>query len=180
MAETRRRKETPATEPIRGASVETDAQEHALPPEPKASVMLIAHNQSIALRRALQALFASPAAGQFEVIVIDCASDDDPRAVGDAFPQATFLYLPDDFGATKAMNIAARSAKSAALFFVAPEIEISAEAVLQLAEHLETHSGDTAAVCPLLTKPDGEVAGQALPLPSRETLARACAGEAAT
>jgi GT2 family glycosyltransferase len=140
-------------------------------------VIFVTRDQTPELRRALTALFAAPGSANFETIVIDCASSDDVRGAAADFPQATFLYLPDNFGATKAMNIAARSAKSSVLFFLAPEVEISADGVLSLTAHLEDNASDTTAVCPLLVDADGAPVGQAQPLPSRTTLARACAGE---
>ena len=47
------------------------------PPAPKATAILIAHNQAAELRRALQALDRSQDRDRFEILVIDSGSQDD-------------------------------------------------------------------------------------------------------
>jgi GT2 family glycosyltransferase len=153
-----------------------------LPPEapsaPKATAILIAHNQAAELRRALQALERSQDRDRFEILVIDSGSQDDTETIGEEFPGITLLRLPHHFGATKAMNIATRTAKTDFLFFLSPDVEVVPDTVRLLTERLEAENEATA-VCPLLVDPEGRPAARVQPLPTRETLARICAGREA-
>jgi N-acetylglucosaminyl-diphospho-decaprenol L-rhamnosyltransferase len=145
------------------------------PPAPKATAILIAHNQAAELRRALQALERSKDRDRFEILVIDSGSLDDTETIGEEFPGITLLRLPHHFGATKAMNIATRTAKTDFLFFLSPDVEVAPDTIRLLTEHLEAES-DTTAVCPLLVDAAGTPIARIQPLPTRETLAQACAG----
>lgn len=141
------------------------------------SVILVTRNQAAELRRALTALEQSINREQLEVHVVDCGSHDEVRDVAAEFPDAQVLYMPDDFGATKALNMAVRSAKADLLFFLSPDVEVAADTIARLKERLESLS-DTAAVCPLLITADGAPAPLMQPLPTKETLQKICAGEA--
>src|SRR5258708_27150081 len=119
-------------------------------PEPvRVTVILITRNQATELRRALTALENSQQRDHMEILVVDCGSRDDIRAIGDKHPSVTMLYLPDDFGATKALNIALRSAKGDLLLLLSPDVEVAPDTVSSLVERLDQNS-DSAAVCPLL------------------------------
>jgi GT2 family glycosyltransferase len=145
------------------------------PPAPKATAILIAHNQAAELRRALQSLERSQDRDRFEILVIDSGSQDDTGNIGEEFPGITLLRLPHHFGATKAMNIATRTAKTDFLFFLSPDVEVAPDTIRLLTERLEAESEATA-VCPLLVDPEGRPVARAQPLPTRETLAQICAG----
>ena len=145
------------------------------PPAPKATAILIAHNQAAELRRALQALEHSQDRARFEILVIDSGSLDDTETIGEEFPGITLLRLPHHFGATKAMNIGTRTAKTDFLFFLSPDVEVAPDTIRLLTEHLEAESEATA-VCPLLVDAAGTPIARIQPLPTRETLAQACGG----
>jgi GT2 family glycosyltransferase len=145
------------------------------PPAPKATAILIAHNQAAELRRALQALERSQDRDGFEILVIDSGSQDDTGNLSEEFPGITLLRLPHHFGATKAMNIATRTAKTVFLFFLSPDIEVAPDTVRLLTERLEAESEATA-VCPLLVDATGAPVARIQPLPTRETMAQVCAG----
>lgn len=145
------------------------------PPAPKATAILIAHNQAAELRRALQALERSQDRDRFEILVIDSGSQDDTANIDQEFPSITLLRLPHHFGATKAMNIATRTAKTDFLFFLSPDVEAAPDTIRLLTERLEAESEATA-VCPLLVDPTGAPVARIQPLPTRETLAQVCAG----
>jgi GT2 family glycosyltransferase len=145
------------------------------PPPPKATAILIAHDQAGELRRAIQALERSQDRDRFEILVIDSGSQDDTENIGEAFPGITLLRLPHHFGATKAMNIATRTAKTDFLFFLSPDVEVAPDTIRLLTERLEAESEATA-VCPLLVDPEGRPVARLQPLPTRETLAQVCAG----
>src|SRR5579863_4166341 len=145
------------------------------PPAPKTTAILIAHNQAAELRRALQALERSRDRDSFEILVIDSGSQDDTGNIGEEFPGVTLLRLPHHFGATKAMNIATRSAKTDFLFFLSPDVEVAPDTIRLLTEHLEAET-DATAVCPLLIDSEGRPVARIQPLPTRESLAQVCAG----
>jgi GT2 family glycosyltransferase len=145
------------------------------PPALKATAILIAHNQAAELRRALQALERSQDRDRFEILVVDSGSQDDTGNISEEFPGITLLRLPHHFGATKAMNIATRSAKTDFLFFLSPDVEVAPDTMRLLTEHLEAET-DATAVCPLLIDSEGKPVARIQPLPTRETLAQVCAG----
>jgi GT2 family glycosyltransferase len=150
-----------------------------LPPEapapPKTTAILIAHHQAPELRRALGALERSQDRERFEILVIDSGSQDDTANIDQEFPGITLLRLPHHFGATTAMNIATRTAKTDFLFFLSPDVELAPDTVRLLTERLEAENEATAA-CPLLVDPAGRPVGRIQPLPTRETLAQVCSG----
>ena len=142
---------------------------------PKVAALLIALNQAAELRRALQALAASEPREQLEILVVDCASSDDTAEVADEFPGVTVLRLPQHFGATKALNIATRTARAEFLFLLSPDVEVSPDTVARLAEQLEANP-DTSAVCPLFIDAEGKVIARTRRFPDRESLAPVRAG----
>ena len=145
------------------------------PPAPKATAILIAHNHSAELRRALRALERSQDRDRFEILVVDSGSQDDTGNLNEEFPGITLLRLPHHFGATKAMNIATRSAKTDFLFFLSPDVEVAPDTIRLLTERLEAEN-DATAVCPLLVDAAGAPVARIQTLPTRETLAQICAG----
>ena len=151
MAETRRRDNK------RELAVETvpiPREEVEVPVEPRVSAILVAHNQAAALRRAIDALEKSQNRDRLEIIVVDCASDDESGQLDTEYENITLLRLPHNMGATRAMNIGTRTAKAETLFFVSPNVEVAPETVTRLADRLDA-AGDTAAVAPLLVDPEG-------------------------
>src|SRR6202162_2131220 len=113
---------------------------HEVPPAPKATAILIAHNQAAELRRALQALERSQDRDGFEILVIDSGRQDDSGNLSEEFLGITLLLLPHHFGATKAMNIATRTAKTVFLFFLSPDIEVAPDTLRLLTGRLEAES----------------------------------------
>ena len=146
------------------------------PPPPKTTAILIVHNQAAELHRALAALERSQDRQRFEILVIDSGSRDGTGNLGEQFPKATLLRLPHHFGATKALNIATRTAKTDFLFFLSPDVEVAPDTVRLLTERLEAEN-EAVAVCPLLVDPTGQPVARVQPLPTREALARVCAGQ---
>jgi GT2 family glycosyltransferase len=147
-----------------------DTSDETLPVTPKVAAILIARNQAAELRRALQALAASEHREQLEILVVDCASSDETAAAADEFPGVTVLRLPQHFGATKALNIATRTARAEFLLLLSPEVEVAPGTVARLAEQLEANP-DTAAVCPLFVDDGGKVVARTRRWPDRESLA---------
>jgi len=147
-----------------------DTSVETLPVTPKVAAILIARNQAEELRRALRALEGSERRELLEILVVDCASSDETAAVADEFPGVTVLRLPQHFGATKALNIATRTARAEFLFLLSPEVEVAPGTVAGLAEKLEAHA-DTAAVCPLFIDDGGKAVARMRRWPDRESLA---------
>lgn len=142
---------------------------------PRVSVVLVAFNQAPALRRAIEALERSQDRERLEILVVDCGSrDESPRLDAD-YPAVQILRLPQHFGATRAMNIAMRTAKADLVLLLSPNVEVAPDTVTRLAAHLTEDSGaedaSAAAVCPLLCDPSGQPAPRAYRIPSSDALA---------
>jgi GT2 family glycosyltransferase len=151
MAETRRR-DARREDPVETVPVPQEPVEEII--EPKVSAILVGYNQAEPLRRAIQALERSHDRERLEILVIDCGSRDESAQLDTEFEGITVLRLPMHLGATKAMNIAVRTAKAEVLFFLSLNVEVAPETVKQLAAKLEGEA-DVAAVCPLLVDPEG-------------------------
>jgi len=136
----------------------------------------VAFQQAPALRRAIEALDRSQGRERLEILVVDCGSQDETSRIDAEYPSVTMLRLPHHLGATRAMNIATRTAKAELLLFLSPDVEVAPETVGALADRLDADAS-TVAACPLLSKPDGSQALKAGALPTRETLEAACRGE---
>jgi GT2 family glycosyltransferase len=122
---------------------------------PRVSAVLVSYNQAEALRRAIQALEQSRDREKLEILVVDCGSQDDSSRLDAEFPAINMLRLPHHFGATKAMNIATRTAKADLIFFQSPSVEVQPDTIPKLAAALEEDAEATAA-CPLLLDPGGQ------------------------
>jgi GT2 family glycosyltransferase len=152
--------------------VETEIRDDA---PRRVSVILVAHNQAAGLRRAIQVLESASDRDRFEILLVDLGSEDQSGRLDDEFPNVTVLRLPHHFGATKAMNIATRTAKGQYLFFLSPNAEPAANTVDQLASHLDGDDAITAAV-PLLVDSAGRATPHIWKLPTREFFAASAGG----
>lgn len=177
MPQTRRR--TTERTARREEAIETVPEEQpevsAAPGEPKVSAILVVHNQAAALRRAIEALERSHDRERLEILVVDCGSQDESGQIDSEYESVTVLRMPHHFGATKAMNIATRTAKAEFVFFLSPSVEVAPDTVKQLAERLDPDV-DAIAVCPLLVDVEGRPVSKIQDLPTRATLAAACHG----
>jgi glycosyltransferase involved in cell wall biosynthesis len=144
-------------------------------PAPKVSAILVAHNQAPALRRSIEALERSVGREHLEILVVDCGSQDESGQMDTEYERVTVLRLPLHFGATKAMNIATRTAKAEFVFYMSPEVEVMPETVAKLTDRLEADA-DATAVCPLLVNAQGQVVSRAWKTPTRDVFAQVCAG----
>ena len=142
---------------------------------PKVAAIIIVHNQATELRRAVAALEKSEQREQLEILVVDCASDDSTAEVGDDFPGITMQRLPEHFGATKALNIATRTARAEYLFLLSPDVEVSPDTIARLAEKLDAETSVTG-VCPLLMDEEGKPLMRTRPFPDRQSLAEVRGG----
>lgn len=142
----------------------------------RVSVILVAYNQAPTLRRALAALEKSSDRERLEILVVDCGSADESSRMDAEFPSINLLRLPHHLGATRAMNIATRSAKSDLLLYLSPNVEVGSNVVSALADRLEPES-DLAAVCPLLVEPSGSALPQVRKIPERSALSAIASGD---
>ncbi|HWR54367.1 MAG TPA: glycosyltransferase [Bryobacteraceae bacterium] len=115
----------------------------------RVSVLIVAVNCEQALRRCLTALEASTARATIEIIVVDNGSGDGTGTVQQEFPSVTLLRLPRNFGFTRALNIAMRTAKAEAFLFLDPRVEVQPETAGALADALAANS-EAVAVAPRL------------------------------
>src|SRR5512138_2166037 len=122
-------------------------EETQAPAVPKISAIILSYNSAPALRRCLAALEASTARAQMEIIVVDAGSQDESPHLDTEFPEVTFQRMPRNFGATKALNIGARTAAGEYIFYVATEAEVQPDTAAKLAHHLDSDES-AAAVCP--------------------------------
>jgi GT2 family glycosyltransferase len=139
------------------------------PSGPRVSAVLVSYNQAPQLRRAMEALQRSRDAERLEILVVDCGSQDESSRLDAEYPAINMLRLPHHFGATKAMNIATRTAKADLVFFLSPSVEVGPDTVSHLAASLEEDSG-VAAVCPLLVNPAGKPVSKLSRLPTPRDL----------
>lgn len=173
MAEIRR-KDVRREAPVATIAVPREAVEE--PIQPRVSAILIGYNQAAELRRAIEALERSRDRERLEILVIDCGSSDDSAQLDAEYEGISMLRLPHNFGATKALNIATRSAKGELVLYLSPNVEVAADTVMTLAEHLEGDA-ELSAVCPLLVDDQGAPISKIRELPTREDFSVACAGE---
>src|SRR5579884_1989867 len=112
--------------------------EEAVQAPPRISAIVLSYNTAASLRRCLAALDRSVPRETLEILVADNGSQDESPTLDTEFPNTTFLRMPRNFGASKALNIAMRTAIGDYMFFVAPEIEVQPDTVAALAAVLDT------------------------------------------
>lgn len=119
------------------------------------STVLLTFNQAPEARRAIEALERSSQRERLEIIVVDCGSGDEGPQLDTHYPGIHLMRLPHHLGASKAMNIAVRTAKADLVFFLSPYVEVGPQTVAALAAQLE-EGASLAAVCPLLVDEEGK------------------------
>jgi GT2 family glycosyltransferase len=173
MPQTRRRDTQKRETPIETIPVPQEQIEE--PVVPKVSAILVAHNQAPALRRAIVALEASLDRERLEILLVDSGSQDDSAQLDVEYEGITMLRLPHHFGATKAMNIATRTAKAEILFFLSPNVEVAPDTISRLAALIE-EEGETVGVCPMLMDTEGTPVSKVREVPTRADFLRELGG----
>jgi len=135
----------------------------------KVSAVIFSFNRAAALRRTIEALEKSVPKEALEILVVDAASDDESPTLDAQFSDAKFLRLERHFGATKALNIACRTALGEYVFFLEPGIEVQPGTAAALAAHLDQDT-DAHAVCPLILDAGGQPANDIRKLPDASDL----------
>ncbi|MFN7936128.1 MAG: glycosyltransferase [Bryobacteraceae bacterium] len=135
---------------------------------PLATIIVASYRRANTLRQCLQALEKSDIFPRLQVIVLDIANYDTTTQWDLDFPGITFLRMPRNFGATRALNIGIRSAQADHLLFLDPAVRVSPTTVSQLLVRFEELS--EGAVSPLLIDSAGNPVPQARKLPERTQL----------
>ena len=172
----RRREQTPKVIPDVAAPKEKPAQIEEAPPPIVVSAVILSFNRAAALRRAIEALEKSTDRERLEILVIDLGSSDESPTLDAEYGGVTMLRLPRYIGATKAMNIATRTAKGEFVFFLVPEVEVSPQTAAALAARIQAES-DTIAVCPFLVDPDGKSVPRTFRIPMGAALKAVARGD---
>lgn len=113
----------------------------------RVSIIIVSQNQKELLDATLKSLAARQDPEQSEVIVVDCGSIDGSNRMDDHYEGITLLRLPRNFGWTKAMNIATRTAKADYLFLLPNGVEVAPDTVQVLLHALESDP-QAGATCP--------------------------------
>lgn len=149
-----------------------ESQSPTTPAVPRVSALVLSYNNAAGLKRCLEALEASTIRPQMEVLVMENGSTDGSMRLDTDFPHATFMRLPRNFGATKALNIGMRTAAGEYFLYLSTEIEVAPDTVAKLAAVLDADA-NAAAVCPLVVDPAGTPAGDIWRIPSAAALKQA-------
>jgi N-acetylglucosaminyl-diphospho-decaprenol L-rhamnosyltransferase len=157
---------------------EPDGQQPEPEPGPIASIIIVSYRRGAALRRCVAAIEKAEQRKRLDVIVLDLGMYDTTGEWDLEFPETTFLRLPRNFGATKALNIGIRSAKAALLCFLDPAVELLPDTIPRLVAALE-EIPEAGAVCPLLVDEQGNAVPQVRRLPDKASLWQAWQDEAA-
>src|ERR1700683_3086032 len=153
--------------PVQPAGVEQQRAEETR--RARVSAVLVSFNQAPALRRAIEALERSQDRERLEILVVDCGSQDESPRLDADYPAVQILRLPQHFGATRAMNIAMRTAKAELALLLFPDVEVLPDTITRLAARLDDDAS-TAAVCPFLCDPSGQPVSRAFRIPSSAAL----------
>jgi N-acetylglucosaminyl-diphospho-decaprenol L-rhamnosyltransferase len=111
---------------------------------PRIAVVIVSRNSADALKRLLSALYGRG----FFLIAVDCGWGD-TTGLDERFAGVRFIRLPRDFGMTKALNLGIRAADTEYVALVAPEVELTAETLEEMAATLDAETS-TGSVAPLL------------------------------
>ena len=122
---------------------------------PPLSVCILSWNTRDLLRECLQAIFADPQSGEWEVLVVDNASDDrSPAMVAEEFPQIQLIATDENLGFSRGNNLALERARGRHLLLLNPDTRVEPGALGQLAAYMDAHPG-VGAVGPMLTDAAG-------------------------
>ncbi len=120
---------------------------------PRVSVLIVSQSQREALHATLASLAAAAPppveseAPLFQTIVVDCGSPDGSSTLDQEFEGITLMRLPRNFGWTRAINIATRTAKGDFLFWLPPGLLVAPDTLPRLLSALEANP-QAGAVCP--------------------------------
>jgi len=121
------------------------------------SVAIVNWNTRQMLLDALDSIYSAPPSFPFEVIVVDNASaDGSAAAVAEQFPQVVLIANTDNTGYAEGNNQAIKTAKSAYILLLNPDVLLPAGGLEKAVEFMEAHS-DTGALGVRQVHPDGKL-----------------------
>ena len=118
------------------------------------SIAIVNWNTSALLAACLRSI---PSRDQYEIIVVDNASDDfDEAAFRAEFPSVTLIRNADNTGYAHGNNQALRAATGDFILLLNPDTEVTENAIEALVAFMETHKRAAAAGAKLV-RPDGAI-----------------------
>ncbi len=121
------------------------------------SICIVTYNSSAVLPRCLDSIMEHRPRGQFEVIVVDNASQDGTvRLVTEKFPWVRLLCNERNRGYAAANNQAVEQARGQLILLLNPDTQVTAGALDVMMDFLRRHPR-VGAVGPKLTYPDGRL-----------------------
>jgi GT2 family glycosyltransferase len=104
------------------------------------SIIIVSYNTKALLKQCLISVFEKTQGVNFEVIVVDNASQDgSQQMVQKGFPNVTLIESPANIGFGRANNLGAKYAQGKYLFFLNPDTILLNNAVKILAEFLDNN-----------------------------------------
>lgn len=116
------------------------------------SIIIVIHNSLGILGECLESLRRAITGLEFELLVVDNASSDEPaETIRKIFPSAAIFRNPENIGFASGCNQGAHRATGEFLLFINPDIKIDREAIVKLCEVFEDNEkiGLVAARCRL-------------------------------
>jgi hypothetical protein len=139
---------------------------------PDVSVIIVSWNVAEMLLRCLDSLFAGPGfdrANNFEVIVVDNASQDDTAArVRQAYPDVQLVVNQENRGFAAANNQGMALARGRYFLLLNPDAELVDDALARIVSFMDTHPR-VGVVGPQLRYPDGQLQSSRRRFPSLAT-----------
>ena len=122
-----------------------------------ASIVIVSYNGRDFLRRCLSSIYQHTTGLDFELIVVDNASQDGtPEMVMAEFPQATLVRRPDNAGFARGTNEGIAAARGDAIMLLNPDTELHDNVLPPMLAYLREHP-DVGILAPKLLDPDGSL-----------------------
>lgn len=121
--------------------VSIEKENSVLPGEvPRASIVIPAHNEGKVIHRGLSSLLESAAPGEFEIVVVCNGCSDDTAAQARRFGSAVKVVETEVQSKIHALNLGDREVHGFPRFYVDADIQITAEAIREVATLLRDDS----------------------------------------
>ncbi len=119
------------------------------------SIIIVNWNTRRDLLECLESIFANPTPSEFEIVVVDNASNDgSAEAVAGAYPQVKLIRCNENVGFARANNRAAVNTTGQYWLLLNPDTLVHSDAIVQLLHYIEEHQ-HVAGVGPRLVNSDG-------------------------
>ena len=119
------------------------------------SIIVVSYNGRDLLRGCLRSVFEQTRGLEFEVIVVDNASQDGtPDMVASKFPQAALVRRSSNAGFARAVNEGIEAARGAAHFILNPDSKLIGNVLPPMVTYLQEHD-DVGILAPKLLDDDG-------------------------